>query len=714
MTMTTAARYVKERREHTSANPVLIGVVTRLLKNDPAADDSEVPPPDYLGLLRSVERRVRGSKAAWYLRRYGGVYRQLGQLDDGGIAKTLGVLWLLWLVATFLSMVVLGPVTLILAVLFGAALLALSVVTGLWWFSYRRTGQQLRHQLLARDGFARGREIVEGVGAMRLVDSAPIVRPTFSSAVDRLGRSDALLAQSQGSLTTATVHPALARTLKQMGHNGVLDTIDGGWSCPATDSTQADRPPVLPHDVGLLLGHSYGEEVWAGLERPMYVLGPPRTGKGANLVIPIILQAPGAVISTSTRTDNLVWTSACRARRGPVELFNLEGLYDLPHTIRWSPLEGCILPRIAMKRAKLLVGASGLGGDNAVWATSSGGIVMALLYAAVISGGTIADVYRWSRSPDACEEPMRILETRSRLPQFTSAEGDVVDWETTIRYVRGDEVRMRANKWFGVENAFTPLMDPAVRRRLSVALTDQDGNPAPGTFNTEEFLRQGGTCYMLSLGTNSAAETTGTVGTFYSLFLDHVTDVAHELSQVSAGKRLDPPLTLVLDELANIHPWPGAARMATAGSGEGIQLMVVFHSRSQAQSAYGREVEETMWDASMNVFLSNVKSPDLLSAMAQVLGQEDKVSTESSYSMSAPFQTQFQNRVQQQPTISGEELRRLPVGHSVVLDMGVRAILVDLIPYWEGPHADDITASIKWHAEHPGKVITSTLEAVRR
>ncbi|MEG3614652.1 type IV secretory system conjugative DNA transfer family protein [Isoptericola haloaureus] len=460
-----------------------------------------------------------------------------------------------------------------------------------------------------------------------------------------------------------------------------------------------------PEDVAFLLGHTYGEEVWVGLERPVYVLGPARSGKGVGVVVPAILAAPGACVTTSTRTDNLEATAGCRAERGPVEVFNLEASGGRPHTIRWSPLEGCEVPRIAMKRAKLLVGSSGLGGDNAVWATSAGGIVMALLYAAAISGRTIADVYRWSKSPDACKEAMQVLERAAHLPQYCSTSGEQGDWHTTIRYVMGEEVRMKANKWFGVENAFVPLMDPHVRDRLAIRLTDDAGHRLPGTFDTEAFLRERGTCYMISAGTSTTAETSGTVGTFYSLFLDHVTDIAHELAQRSPGGRLDPPLTLVLDELANIHPWPGAARMSSAGSGEGIQLVAVFQSRSQGQDAYGDDVEETIWNNCLNVLLPGVKAPEVLSALSQTLGAEDRTTTSANYSLREPFSRSWQTQTAQQATVEPGEMRRLPKGHALVIEAAMRPMLVDLIPYWHGPHAEAVARSRTWYAEHDGQAV---------
>jgi type IV secretion system protein VirD4 len=77
-----------------------------------------------------------------------------------------------------------------------------------------------------------------------------------------------------------------------------------------------------PQDVGYRLGASKGVGVWASVEDSIMVIGPPRSGKGLHLVIPAILDAPGAVIATSTRPDNLTATMRARKRVGPVSIRN--------------------------------------------------------------------------------------------------------------------------------------------------------------------------------------------------------------------------------------------------------------------------------------------------------------------------------------------------------------------------------------------------------
>ena len=86
-------------------------------------------------------------------------------------------------------------------------------------------------------------------------------------------------------------------------------------------------PRPCPHEVGYLLGRSHGAQAWASVEDSILVVGPPRSGKGLHVVIPMLFDAPGAVVTTSTRPDNLAVTYAARRAIGDTKtLIALERL----------------------------------------------------------------------------------------------------------------------------------------------------------------------------------------------------------------------------------------------------------------------------------------------------------------------------------------------------------------------------------------------------
>lgn len=154
------------------------------------------------------------------------------------------------------------------------------------------------------------------------------------------------------------------------------------------------RPSVSdpkPADVGYLLGRSHGRQVWASVEDSILLIGPPRAGKGMFVAINAILDAPGAVVTTSTRPDNLTATLRARLRRGPVAVFDPQHLAEgVPAGLRWSPVRGCETPLTAMIRATGLAAGTGLssGGveGGGFWEGKTRTALQALLHAAALDG----------------------------------------------------------------------------------------------------------------------------------------------------------------------------------------------------------------------------------------------------------------------------------------------------------------------------------------
>ncbi|MBW8732538.1 MAG: type IV secretory system conjugative DNA transfer family protein, partial [Terrabacter sp.] len=154
------------------------------------------------------------------------------------------------------------------------------------------------------------------------------------------------------------------------------------------------------HHVAHTVGLSAGIKCFVTVEDSTIILGPPRSGKGLHLVIPAILDAPGAVVTTSTRPDNITATLRARQSVGPVAVFDPQGLAPgIPSAARWSPIRGCEDPHVAMVRAKALTKGAASGTTDAnFWQSSAEQAVRALLHAAALGGCDAADLYRWSLS----------------------------------------------------------------------------------------------------------------------------------------------------------------------------------------------------------------------------------------------------------------------------------------------------------------------------
>jgi type IV secretory pathway TraG/TraD family ATPase VirD4 len=422
------------------------------------------------------------------------------------------------------------------------------------------------------------------------------------------------------------------------------------------------RPSVVkpvPNDLGLYLGTSRRVDCYASVEDSMVILGPPRSGKGFNLVIPFILDAPGAVVTTSTRPDNLAATMTARARRGPVGVFDPQGLArGVSGGLRWSPIRGCEHPQTAMMRASALCAGAAAGVREAnFWQQQTEVVVRCLLQAGAVDGRTVSDLYRWSLSPDEAKEAVEILKASiAATPLWGHALGSVV----------GLEERQRANIWSVVATVFAPLASPQVIEQLT---------PAVGAeFHPAKFLRENGALYLL--GTSSGASATAN---FVSALIEDVVETARQLAGGSAGARLDPPLALILDEAAN-YPLPSLGALMSEGGGTGITTVAVLQSLAQARDRWGHEQAQAIWDSAIaKVILGGSSNASDLRDIAQLIGERD--AQEVSTTHQAGGGRNVSQTTRQRSILDPSMIRSIKVGHGLLMLRAAKPIMLTLKPW---------------------------------
>lgn len=437
------------------------------------------------------------------------------------------------------------------------------------------------------------------------------------------------------------------------------------------------RPSIddpRPADVGYLLGRSCGREIWASVEDSILVIGPPRSGKGLHLVINAILDAPGAVVTTSTRPDNIVATVATRKERGPVAVFDPQHLtVGLPgvngHGVRWSPIRGCEHPLTAMIRASGLASTTGLssGGveSGGFWEGKARSALQALLHAAAIEQLPTRALFEWSLSPSAAADAVGILASR---PEAAGGWADALDG------MINSDPRTRDSIWMAVSQALAALADPAVLRAVS---------PEPDEgFDPSSFLVENGTLYLLATGAGAGAS-----WPLVAAFMEDLTEVARHLAAASPGARLDPPLLLALDEIGNLAPLPSLPVLMAEGGGTGITTMPVLQSLSQARNKWGDHAASTIWDASIvKVILGGASASKDLQELSVLVGERDERS--DTVTLSDYGARSLQRSTRRIAVMPPERIRTLPFGTGLVLLRSASPIVTRLRPWTSRPVGD--------------------------
>src|SRR5436305_1567766 len=167
-----------------------------------------------------------------------------------------------------------------------------------------------------------------------------------------------------------------------------------------------------------------------------------------------------------------------------------------------------------------------------------------LLHVAALRRATMDLVHFWalSRSP---EEFLRVL---------SGAGGEAERWGTLIR----DQMTSTATKTtdtirYMVAANLAFMLDPVLREAVT---------PGPGAFSPADFVRDGGTLYLIAESrTDRPAPVAG-------VFAALVTETYHPAALAAAqmpGGRLDPPTLWALDEATQTCPPPRPSLLADAG-----------------------------------------------------------------------------------------------------------------------------------------------------
>lgn len=426
---------------------------------------------------------------------------------------------------------------------------------------------------------------------------------------------------------------------------------------------------------GAFLGlYPGGRWVTADPEHAVMVLGPPRSGKTSSVVIPALLAAPGAALSTSTKPDVMHATWRSRSELGRVWLFDPSGeVVSLPPGVQrlcWSPIaaagswDGALL----MARAMSSISPAAHGTRNEYhWSERSAALLAPLLYAAYLTDRPISDVLRWVLRGDL-DPAGKALE----------ANGHTVANDVLVGIAKTDE-RERSSIFSATAGILAAYNADAPRQAA-----------AQPNFDPAQFARSTDTIYITAPAHKQALCAPLVVG-----LLEEIRHATYE--HAARDQPPGPPVFLCLDEIANIAPIHDLPALISEAGGQHLHILACLQDLSQARTRWG----EAAADGFLSLFqtkliLTGIADPRTLEAISLALGEYDRqlVSHTLSRSETRPnFLDHFLDhpapptdtdsvtyQTGRQRTLPPGDIARLPPGHGLLL-RGTHWGLLRLTPW---------------------------------
>lgn len=392
--------------------------------------------------------------------------------------------------------------------------------------------------------------------------------------------------------------------------------------------------------------------VMTPVEDTVVYIGGPRTGKTGALAC-LIVDAPGAAIVTSTRTDLIMMTAPQRSKVGPIHVFNPTGLGGIASTVKWSPLAGCKVPSVAQTRAADMIPRAN-SPEAERWDVQARGVLAMLMHAAAMSDRPMSKVHQWIANPTqtASKEVHNALRTS---PESLAMQSAAIQFFTT-----NDKTK----------TSITTTMMPALRWLLdprAAALADVVGGEE---FDVKEFIAQRGTMYLLG-------KEDGATAALVAAFTAEIAKAAHALAMSQPRERLDPALAVFLDEAALVCPVPLDQWTADMG-GRNITIVIAVQSRSQLRQRWGDEGAGTILNnaASLLVY-GGARDPSDLEAFSKLSGEKREIvdtKDRGGKVISATPRTV--------PVLSPGRIANLPKGHAMLIRRGMPPCIVRTRMAW--------------------------------
>lgn len=447
----------------------------------------------------------------------------------------------------------------------------------------------------------------------------------------------------------------------------------------------------LPNDYspGVKLGYgvNFSKPLHMTYELTALVIIGPRMGKTTSLCVPITVDWAGPVLTCSNKRDLHDLLAGPRSRRGKVWVSDIQRIAQQPPSWYWDVLSFVRMGTDMASRASRLAGALQAcnaprdARSDAYFGPGGQTLLANLLLTCALEGLHISSVLRYLSDLTGKEvglpDPVEVLRSNGYVDMSVQLDSDR---RLTAKQLDGLVGTASAVMAFLREPSLTPWITPDPQRRA---------------FDAQEFVRSNDTLILLSQKEDQSPSRA-----IVTALTMAVSDAGVALARESRGGRLERPMLFMLDEAANICPWPELPDKYSYLGSHGVVVFTVLQNKAQGVQAWGEEgMRQLVSSASVMLVGGGINDTKHLHELGELIGQREKLGASSS-SGRAWSSRSISRQVQRVEIANVARLRAWPRGRLIAFSPGARPVVLRSQPWHEGPYRDEISSSDRYFGGH--------------
>lgn len=405
-----------------------------------------------------------------------------------------------------------------------------------------------------------------------------------------------------------------------------------------------------------------GRKLWvAGDDVGGFVIGPPRSGKGAALIIPNALMWPHSMVILDLRGETYEATAGHRAKFSRVVRFSpadRDGNTEFYNPLQFISLDSAQRD-IDLRNMAAALFPSPPGSADPYWVNDA-----RLLFTGITS---------YVLETDAFTDDDRTLDTVLKI--LNGEEEPVAEFLSKIRDGEAGDVsrftlstlapyaEMSEKQFSGVHSGVRTGMAPFLNERIRKAT-------AKSSFDIRKLKQE-----KISLYLDVRLEQIGSLGPLFNVLLTQMMNFMSEaIPQPGEHQCL-----VLLDEFQNLGKLENITQMATLLGGNGVPIWFFVQSLKSVDTVYREEGRKTLINSARVQIFFGAQDADDLRYVSEQLGEKTEIQKDVTRSKSSLFDTiaarSIHEKQTRRPLMRPDEIRTMDKNKVIILPRGQSPIL---------------------------------------